>query len=113
MRGLLIRLYPQCWREEYGDGFAALLDQTPLSVAVVFDCLRGAATAQVRAHRLSAALVAATIWFFVSDIVALRTGVTANLFWAPTSVGRGVALLMSVVPAAALIASARLSVATR
>jgi len=113
MRALLVRLYPQCWRDEYGDGLAALLDQTPLSVAVVFDCLRGAGSAQVRAHRLGAALVLGTIWFFVSDIVALRAGVTVNLFWAPTSVERAVALLMSVVPPTALVAWTRLSVATR
>src|SRR5689334_9648636 len=40
--GWLIRLYPATWRARYGDEFAALLEQAPLTLPVLLDVLRGA-----------------------------------------------------------------------
>ena len=42
VRELLIRLYPARWRARYGDEFEALLEDSPASVASVFDLLKGA-----------------------------------------------------------------------
>jgi hypothetical protein len=38
----LVSLYPASWRARYGDEFAALLEQTPLTPLVVLDVLRTA-----------------------------------------------------------------------
>lgn len=48
MRKRLISLYPEAWRERYGDELSALLDQTPASVAATLDLLRGVLTAHLR-----------------------------------------------------------------
>jgi hypothetical protein len=42
----LLRLYPAAWRERYGDEFAALLEETPLSLHSVCDVLLGALDAR-------------------------------------------------------------------
>ncbi len=48
MRKRLISLYPEAWRERYGDELSTLLDQTPPSIAATLDLLRGALTAHLR-----------------------------------------------------------------
>jgi hypothetical protein len=40
--GWLVRLYPAAWRARYGDEFAALLEQMPLTLPVIWDVLCGA-----------------------------------------------------------------------
>jgi hypothetical protein len=111
MRRLLVRLFPGAWRSEYGEGFAELLDHTPLSPAVVLDCLRSAAMAHVRAHCVAVVLVAAAVWFAAMNVVAIRTGITVNILWAPTSVRRGLMLMMTLGPPLALVRQARCLVA--
>ena len=53
----LLRLYPQAWRERYGDELLALLQDRPASVTDYFDLIRGALDArlhpQVRGRRAS------------------------------------------------------------
>lgn len=44
----LVRLYPRAWRERYGEEFAALLEESPPTLADAFDVLRGAFDAHVR-----------------------------------------------------------------
>ncbi|MGD0196662.1 MAG: hypothetical protein ABSC56_01965 [Solirubrobacteraceae bacterium] len=48
MRKRLLSLYPQAWRDRYGEELSALLDQTPASVTGTLDLLRGALTAHLR-----------------------------------------------------------------
>jgi hypothetical protein len=43
----LLRLYPEGWRERYGDEFTALLEQCRLSPMTLFDVLLGALDARV------------------------------------------------------------------
>jgi hypothetical protein len=50
---LLLRLYPAAWRERYGDEFAALLEERPLSPFDVLDIVFGAFDARVRPHALA------------------------------------------------------------
>jgi len=111
MKRLLIALFPRAWRYRYGAGFADLLDHTPLSVDVVLDCLRSAAMAHVRERCVPLALVAAVGWFAATNVVALRTGVTVNILWPPTSLTRGLMLVVALVPPAALVRQARCRVA--
>jgi hypothetical protein len=111
MRWLLVRLFPRAWRSEYGEGFAELLGHTPLSLVVVVDCLRSAVMAHVRAHCVPVTLVAAAVWFAAMNVVAIRTGITVNILWAPTSLRRGLMLMMTLGPPLALVRQARYRVA--
>ena len=42
----LLRLYPQAWRERYGDELAALLEDQPATLLDRFDLIRGAVDAR-------------------------------------------------------------------
>lgn len=46
----LLRLYPRAWRKCYGDEFAALLEETPLSLGNLADVLVGALDAHCLSH---------------------------------------------------------------
>lgn len=48
MRKRLLGLYPEAWRERYGEEMAALLDDTPPGVFATLDLLRGALIAHAR-----------------------------------------------------------------
>lgn len=50
-RRTLLRLYPRRWRDRYGDEFLALLEQQPVTPAVILDVLFGALDAHLWAHR--------------------------------------------------------------
>jgi len=103
MRRLVVRLYPRRWRNVHGEGLAELLEQTQLSVGVVVDCVRGAGDAHMRTRRPPLAVVLAVLWFELAEMIAIRTGVIANVLWAPTSAVRGLALVSALLPPAALL----------
>ncbi len=44
----LLSLYPEAWRDRYGEEMSALLDETPPSITATLDLLRGAVTAHLR-----------------------------------------------------------------
>jgi Kef-type K+ transport system membrane component KefB len=44
----LISLYPEAWRDRYGEEMSALLDQTPATFTVTLDLLRGALSAHLQ-----------------------------------------------------------------
>ena len=48
MRKRLLSLYPEAWRDRYGEEMSALLDQTAPSVTGTLDLLRGAVAAHIR-----------------------------------------------------------------
>lgn len=48
MRKRLLSLYPEAWRERYGEEMSALLDETPPSITAILDLLRGAVAAHLR-----------------------------------------------------------------
>ncbi len=54
MRKRLLLLYPEAWRERYGDEMSALLDETPASIRATVDLLRGALAAHLRPLATSA-----------------------------------------------------------
>lgn len=54
MRKRLLSLYPEAWRDRYGEEMSALLDQTSPSVTATLDLLRGALTAHLRPLAISA-----------------------------------------------------------
>jgi hypothetical protein len=48
MRKRLVSLYPEAWRDRYGEEMSALLDQTPPSITATLDLLLGALTEHLR-----------------------------------------------------------------
>lgn len=48
MRELLLLVYPQAWRERYGEEMSALLEETPPRLGATLDLLRGALIAHLR-----------------------------------------------------------------
>lgn len=48
----LLRFYPPKWRERYEAEFAALLEQSPATVSVIFDIVLGAIDARLHFHVL-------------------------------------------------------------
>ncbi|MCQ4085205.1 hypothetical protein NGB36_32765 [Streptomyces sp. RB6PN25] len=104
---LLVALHPKDWRRRYGEEFSALLEDTRPTPSVVVNVAVHATRARVRAH-LEGVLVAAVLVVSVTcHVIALRTGLTRNILWAPTNLPRALALLGTVGPWAALIARRR------
>lgn len=48
MRKRLLWLYPEAWRERYGEEMCALIDESPPTVSAILDLLGGALAAQLR-----------------------------------------------------------------
>jgi hypothetical protein len=98
LRRILLALYPRSWRRHYGEEFAALLDDTELGPAAVFDVVVQAARLHVHAHqRLLQVWVATAVSAFFVDI-SYRAGLTANILWAPTNPVRALALFVTISP---------------
>jgi hypothetical protein len=89
---LLLALHPRSWRDEYGDELGDLLSDGPLSVAVVVDVLRNAGRQHARARPLAVRVAVALLLSAVIEVWAVRTGMTANILWPPSSLQRSLAL---------------------
>jgi len=98
MRRLLVTLHPRKWRDTFGDEFAALLEQTSLTPAVVVDVLIHATRLQVKIHRRVLLVAASLAWSVCFEYVSVHAGLTANILWAPTNPERALALLATVGP---------------
>lgn len=103
MIGLLVALHPKDWRERYGEEFAALLEDTPLTPSAVANVAAHSVALHVRA-RLETVLVAAAVLASVTCIViAHETGLAANIWWVPADPLRALALLGTVGPWAVVL----------
>ncbi|WP_322759116.1 hypothetical protein [Frankia sp. Cr2] len=102
MRRLLLAMHPRRWRARYGEEFAALLDDTGLSVAVILDVLHHAIGLQLRARPLLVRVAAAVCTTAAIEIIAVRTGLTDNILWAPSTALRALALVAALTPGALL-----------
>jgi hypothetical protein len=100
---VLVALHPGDWRERYGAEFGALLEDTRLTPSAVADIVVQSAGLRLRAHQGPLLLVAAVLVSVTCEVVAGRTGLAANILWAPTDPLRALALLGAVGPWAALI----------
>ena len=76
----LVRLYPQAWRERYGEEFVAILEQRPASGSDLFDVALGAVDAWLRpqvvterrmvvADRMRSSVIL-VLWAWVGLVVA-------------------------------------------
>ena len=100
---LLVALRPRAWRARYGEEFRALLEDTPLTVAVVLDVLLHAAGHHARARPATARAVGALALSVLIEIGALGQHLTDNILWPPTTLLRGLALAMLLLAWAPLV----------
>jgi hypothetical protein len=106
MRKLLLVLHPKAWRVQYGEEFLAYLEQVDLGPVVIVDVLRHAARLYAHARRRAGQICAALVVSALFEVLALRLGLTANIFWAPTTSARGLALAATVAPWLVLLRAA-------
>lgn len=93
IRSALVAMHPRAWRQRYGEEFRALLDDTTLTPAAVVDILTSCLALQARAHPRALLVGAAALASVTCELAALRTGLTANILWAPTNLARALALV--------------------
>ncbi|WP_018500535.1 hypothetical protein [Parafrankia discariae] len=106
MKRFLLALCPRQWRARYRDEFAALLQDTPLTLAVVIDVLRLAVGLRFRARPWIARFAGSVFATAVMEAAAVRTGLTDNILWAPTTPLRALTLVVVLTPTALTVGSA-------
>jgi hypothetical protein len=106
MRRLLLAMHPRRWRARYGEEFAALLDDTPLTVAVVVDVLCHATGLRLRAHPQLVRVAAAVLTTAAFEIIAVRAGLTDNILWVPSTPLRALGLVAVLAPSTVLVGPA-------
>jgi hypothetical protein len=104
MIGLLVALYPRKWREEYGEEFAALLEETRLTPGAVLDVLVQAGKLHAERHRRLTLVLISLLWSGCAEYLCVRGRLTANILWAPTTPARALALAATTGPWLALAA---------
>lgn len=102
----LVALYPGKWRAEFGDEFAALLEDTRLTPRAVLDVTVQAGKLHVAARRRLALIAAALLCSVCMEVIAVHEHLTANVLWAPTTPARAIMLLATVGPWWALAGAA-------
>jgi hypothetical protein len=103
VRRLLLALHPRGWRRQYGEEFLAFLEQVDLRPAAIADVAWHALTLHASAHRRGLQACAALAISAVFEVVAVRSRLTANVLWAPTTPARALALAATVGPWLALM----------
>ena len=104
MIGLLVALYPRTWREEFGEEFAALLEDTRLTPGAVFDVVVQAGKLHAGSRRRLTLVLASLLWSGCLEYLSVRARLTANILWAPATSARALALAATTGPWLALAA---------
>jgi hypothetical protein len=103
---LLVALYPKKWRAEFGEEFAALLEDTRLTPRAVANVIAGAGRLHAERHQRLVFVIASLLWSGCLESLSVRARLTANILWAPSTPARALALAATVAPWAALAAVA-------
>ena len=98
MSRALVALYPAKWRAEFGDEFAALLEDTRLTPRAVADVALQAAKLHLAARRRLSLVLAALLWSVGMEVIAVHNHLTANILWPPTTPARAVMLVAAFGP---------------
>ncbi len=98
MTRLLVALYPRKWRADFGEEFAALLEDTRLTPRAVFDAVVSAGKLHAASHRRLALVLASLPWSGCMEYLSVRARLTANVFWAPSTPARALALAATIGP---------------
>jgi hypothetical protein len=102
----LVALYPAKWRAEFGDEFAALLEDTRLTPRAVVDVTLQAGKLHVVGHRRLGFVMAALLWSAGLEVIAVHDHLTANILWAPTNLAGAIMLLATILPWSAMAGAA-------
>jgi hypothetical protein len=94
----LVALYPRKWREEFGEEFAVLLEDTRRTPRAVLDVIVTAGKLHAGGHRRLVLAVAAALWSGCMEYVSVHARLTANIAWAPTNPARAIALAATIAP---------------
>lgn len=89
---LLLAAHPRRWRARYAEEFTALLEQAPLTAAVVLDVLGNAVRLHAAGRPLLLRLLAAVLVSVPIELLAVRAGLTDNVLWSPSTPPRALAL---------------------
>ena len=95
---LLVALYPRKWRATFGEEFAALLEDTRLTPRAVFDVVVNAGKLHAAGHRRLGFVLAPLLWSGCMEYLSVHARLTANIFWAPTTPVRALALAAATGP---------------
>lgn len=98
MIGLLIALHPKQWRNEYGDEYRALLEGSPLTVAIVFDVVRNAFRLHVAARPTLTPILTAIAVCSIGETIAGKGQLSDNILWIPSSPVKALLLAAVVMP---------------
>lgn len=101
MQMLLLSLYPKAWRDQYGEEYEALLEDTGMSAATVFDIVKAACLLRFKAHERGLHVVLSLSLYALCGLICLRLGLTDNWpLWAPTNPARATGLFVTLLPLA-------------
>jgi hypothetical protein len=98
MTRLLIALYPRKWRAAFGEEFTALLEDTRLTPRAVADVVITAGKLHAASRRRLALVLALLLWTGCMEYLSVRTRLTANVLWAPSTPARALALAATTGP---------------
>lgn len=98
MIGLLLALYPRRWRREYGAEYRALLEDTPLTRAVVLDVVRTAGRLRLAARPVLIPVLAALVLSAAGEVIAVHGRLTDNILWIPSSPLKAIVLAAVLLP---------------
>lgn len=111
MVSLLLSLYPKVWREKYGNEYRALIEDTGVTSATLFDVVKTAYLLQLELCAREISVLAATFLYTLSGVICIRFGLTENwVVWLPTSLPRAIGLILTLAPLVYAL-SIRLSIA--
>ena len=110
MIGLLMRLLPRHWRQEYGDEFEDMLASRPLTALALWDVIRLVFSLHAAAHSLLLRVAFGLVLSAVIERIVVSRGISDNILWAPSTLTRAVPLVLLVLswgPAAAHLSRVR------
>ncbi len=107
MRRFLLAMYPRQWRARYGDEFAALLQDTPLTLVAIIDVLRHAAGFRLQCRPRLAQICGSVLVTAALEVAAVRAGLMLDdILWAPNTPLRALTLAAVLTPTALVAGSA-------
>jgi hypothetical protein len=98
MIGFLIALHPKRWRNEYGAEYRALIEDSPLTAAIILDVLRNAARLHGRARPTVIPVLVAIALSSIGETIAGQGRLSDNILWIPSSPLKAILFAAVVLP---------------
>jgi hypothetical protein len=98
VRQTLLALYPRWWRDQYGEEYSALLEDTGISPSIAFDVAASALKLWLHEHSRVLAALSVLGQYSFSIWLCVHLHITDNMFWLPTSLLQTIGLLITYAP---------------